>query len=57
MPAIPLLAPVQGALGSLGSILGVIVAVFILVAGVAGPFVLGALGLKHWQKRKARAAG
>lgn len=51
------LAPVEGALGSLGSILGVIVAVFILVAGVARPFVLGALGLKHWQKRKARAAG
>lgn len=51
------LAPVEGALGSLGSILGVVVAVMILLAGVAGPFVLGALGLRHWQKRKSAAAG
>lgn len=47
------LAPVQGALGSLGTILGLVVAGFILLAGIAGPFVLGALGLRHWQKRKA----
>lgn len=51
------LGPVKGALGSLGSILGVVVAVMILLAGVVGPFVLGALGLRHWQRRKSAQAG
>lgn len=50
------LGPVNKAVGSLGSILGILAAVMIVLAGVAGPFVLGALGLRHWQKRKAAAA-
>jgi hypothetical protein len=50
------LGPVSKALGSLGSILGIIVAVMIVLAGLAGPFVLGALGLRHWQRRKDAAA-
>ncbi len=50
------LGPVTTALGSLGSILGILAAVLIVLAGIAGPFVLGALGLRHWQKRKAPAA-
>lgn len=49
------LGPVNKALGSLGSILGIMVAVMIVLAGVAGPFVLGALGLRHWQKRRTTA--
>jgi len=51
------MSPVAGALGSLGSILGVVVAGIILLAGVAGPFVLGALGLRWWQRRKIAVAG
>lgn len=50
------MGPVNKALGSLGSILGILAAVMIVLAGVTGPFVLGALGLRHWQKRKAPAA-
>jgi hypothetical protein len=50
------LAPVNKALGSIGAILGVLAAVLIVLGAIAGPFVLGALGLRHWQKRKAGVA-
>jgi hypothetical protein len=50
------MAPVNKALGSIGAILGVLAAILIVLGAIAGPFMLGALGLRHWQKRKTGVA-
>ena len=49
------LNPIEGVLGSLGSIFGVMVAGLILMLAVAGPFVLGALGIRRLGRLRAEA--
>ena len=50
------LRPVEGALGSLGSIFGMLLAFLIVVGAVVGPVVLAALGIRHLGRRaNARA--
>ena len=49
------LRPVEGALGSVGSIFGTLVAALILGLAVLGPFVLGALGIRRWQRLSGEA--
>ena len=49
------LQPIKGALGSLGGIFGILVAALILALAVLGPFVLGALGIRRWQRRTGEA--
>lgn len=55
-PAGSFLKPIEGALGAVGSILGVIVAALILMAAVAGPFLLGALGFRRLARNRKEAA-
>jgi hypothetical protein len=43
--------PVRGAIGSLGSIFGVILAVLIVLAAVLGPLLAGAFGIRHFVRR------
>ena len=50
------LKPVEGALGSLGSIFGIAVAALILMLAVAGPILLGVLGVRWVQRRRASPA-
>jgi len=51
------LRPVEGALGSLGSIFGMLLAFLIVVGAVLGPVVLAALGIRHFGRRaEARAS-
>jgi hypothetical protein len=45
------LAPIEGAIGSLGSIFGVLIAVLIVLAACVGPLLLGALGVRHIARR------
>ena len=50
------LAPIESVVGSLGSILGVMVAGLILLLAVAGPVVLGALGVRALRRRATNEA-
>jgi hypothetical protein len=50
------LRPVEGALGSLGSIFGVIVAGLILLLAIVGPLLLGIFGIRRLQGRRAEVA-
>jgi len=50
------LKPIEGVVGSLGSIFGVIVAGLILVLALLGPLVLAVLGIKRLQRRQGEAA-
>ncbi len=50
------LDPIEGALGSLGAIFGVIVAALIFMAAVAGPLVLGVLGIRWLGRRREASA-
>jgi len=45
--------PVRGAVGSLGAIFGVLLAVLILFGAVAGPFLAGAFGIRALLRRHA----
>ena len=54
-PAGSFLKPIEGALGAVGSILGVIVAALILITAVAGPFLLGTLGISRLARRRKEA--
>lgn len=45
------LRPVEGALGSLGSIFGMLAAFLIVVGAVLGPLVLAVLGIRHVGRR------
>jgi hypothetical protein len=45
------LDPIEGAFAMIGSILGVTVAAIIVMLAIAGPFVLGALGINRWLRR------
>lgn len=49
------LRPIEGVVGSLGSIFGMMAAALILMLAVAGPLVLGLLGIKRLQRRAAGA--
>ena len=52
------LKPVEGAIGSLGSIFGMLLAFLIVVGAVVGPVVLGVLGVRQLGRRaNARAGG
>jgi hypothetical protein len=50
------LKPIEGAVSSLGSILGTIVAMLILVGAVVGPILLGVFGIRRLQRRPAAEA-
>lgn len=45
------LDPIENALGSLGSIFGVIIAMLIMLAAIVGPLLAGALGIRHVARR------
>ena len=45
------LEPIRGAIGSLGAILGTMVAVLIVLGAIGGPLVLGALGARRLRRR------
>ena len=47
------LAPVRGALGSLGSILGGLVAILIMLAAIGGPLALAFWGFRRARRRWA----
>ena len=49
------LGPIQGAIGSLGSIFGIIIAVLIVLGAIVGPLLLGVLGIRHVTRRMNRA--
>ena len=51
------LRPVEGALGSLGSIFGMLVAFLIVVGAVLGPLVLAVFGIRHVGRRINASAG
>jgi len=57
-PGASFLRPVEGALGSLGAIFGMLLAFLIVVGAVVGPVVLAAIGVRHLGRRaNARAGG
>ena len=45
------LRPIEGALGSLGSIFGTLLAFLIVIGAVVGPLVLAVLGIRHFGRR------
>jgi hypothetical protein len=45
------LEPIRGALGSLGAILGTIIAILIVLAAVGGPLALAAFGFRRLQRK------
>ena len=49
------LDPIEGVLGSLGAIFGMMVAALILALAVGGPFVIGAFALSRWRRRHPAA--
>jgi hypothetical protein len=52
------LKPIEGAIGSLGSIFGMLLAFLIVVGAVVGPVVLAVLGIRHLGRRaNAGASG
>ena len=50
------LDPIEGALGSVGAIFGVIIAALIFMAAVAGPLLLGALGIRRLGRSFGKAS-
>src|SRR5690606_19727582 len=48
------LGPIEDAIGSLGSIFGVLIAGLILFAAVVGPLLAGAFGIRHLVRRLNR---
>lgn len=48
------LKPIEGAIGSLGSIFGVIIAVLIVLGAIVGPLLAGMLGIRHIARRMNR---
>lgn len=50
-PASTFTTPIAGALGSLGSILGTVIAGLILLAAIAGPIVLAGFGITRLRRR------
>ena len=51
------LKPIEGAIGSLGSIFGMLLAFLIVVGAVVGPLVLTVLGVRHMAQRANARAG
>ena len=51
------LKPIEGAIGSLGSIFGMLLAFLIVVGAVVGPLVLTVLGIRHMAQRANARAG
>jgi len=51
MPGGAFLKPIEGAVGSLGSIFGAIVAGLILLIAIGGPLLAAALGIRHLGRR------
>ena len=47
-PGSSFLRPIEGALGSLGSIFGTLLAFLIVIGAVVGPLVLAVLGIRHF---------
>jgi len=45
------LKPIEGAIGSLGSIFGVIIALLIVLGAIVGPMLAAVLGIRAWQRR------
>ncbi len=50
------LRPVEGAIGSLGSIFGTILAFLIVIGAVLGPLALAVFGVRHFGRQKPQAA-
>ena len=48
------LKPVEGAVGALGSIFGVLVALLIVLGAIVGPLLAGVLGIRHLTRRMNR---
>jgi hypothetical protein len=48
------LKPIEGALGSLGSIFGMLIAVLIVLGAIVGPVVAGVFGIRHTMRRMNR---
>ncbi|MBD3728936.1 MAG: DUF4349 domain-containing protein [Sphingomonadales bacterium] len=55
-PAHDFMDPVRGALGSVGSILGVMFAALIMIATVGGPVALAVWGVTRWNRRRRPTA-
>jgi hypothetical protein len=45
------LKPIEGAIGSLGSIFGMLIAVLIVLGAILGPLLLGVLGVRRVLRR------
>ena len=50
------LGPIEGALGALGSIFGMLIAVLIVLGAIAGPLLAGAFGIRAVRRRVGREA-
>ena len=50
------LRPIEGALGSLGSIFGILIAVLIVLGAIVGPLLAGVFGIRALQRRYRSAA-
>jgi hypothetical protein len=50
------LKPIEGAIGSLGSIFGALVAVLIVLGAILGPLLAGVLGVRHLTRRMNASA-
>jgi hypothetical protein len=49
------LKPIEGAIGTLGSIFGILIAVLIVLGAIVGPLLAGVLGFRHLTRRMNRA--
>jgi len=49
------LAPINSAIGSLGSIMGMLIAFLIVVGAIVGPLLAAAFGIRHVSRRMSRA--
>jgi hypothetical protein len=50
------LNPIEGAIGSLGSIFGILIAVLIVLGAILGPLLAGVFGIRALQRRSRREA-
>ena len=48
------LTPIEGAISSLGSIFGILIAVLIVLGAILGPLLAGVLGIRHIARRMNR---